>query len=295
MRPMPTTVLTACVLANALPLLLLCACDATPAKPMADAGAAAAKTTSETVKPRDPLAAKLLAGKWTGTLGEQDPFELTFTEDRDALAAQLLLRRFGRSIMREHLKVTLEPPAGVRLKGTRATPLVGKGPAPLHEITATVAADVTTVSGTVVSGDAPKGVPFTATTKKAIGEVDPPLDVARAEAALVGGKWEGKAGDEPAKLAVARQGTRLSGRFTHAGTVIPVEVKALPDGVVTLTAPPQRTGQRQVTATFEVAFARLDLGEVSGTYKVVTQLGVVMQAQSYPLALQDRRPRKKAP
>jgi hypothetical protein len=91
------------------------------------------------------------------------------------------------------------------------------------------------------------------------------------------------------------EGTGLSGKFTHAGTVTPVEVKALPDGVVTLTAQPHRTGQRQVTATFEVAFARSGLDELSGTYKVVTQLGVVMQGQSYPLSLQDRRPRKKTP
>jgi hypothetical protein len=293
MRPMPTTVLTACALATTL--LALPACDSPPARPAADAGAVAAKPAPEAAKPRDPLAAKLLAGKWAGTLGDQEPVELTFTEDRDGLAAQLLFRRFGRSIVREHLKVTLELPGTVRLKGTRATPLVGKGPAPLHEMTVTLAADGSSLAGTGLAAGNPKGVPFTAGTKKTIAEVDPPLDAARAEAALVEGKWEGKAGDEPAKLAVAKKGTQLAGKFTRAGTVTTFEVKAQPDGVVTLVSQPVRSGNKLLTYSFEVAFARLDLGEVAGTLKVVTQLGAMMQGETHPLSLQDRRPRKKAP
>jgi hypothetical protein len=286
MRPLPTTVLTACALAGAL--LATSACDSPPAKPAVDA--AAAKPAAEPATPRDPLAAKLLAGKWAGMIGDTEPIELTFSAERDGLAAQLVFRRFGRILVREHLK--LDPGGDVRLKGTRATPLVGKGPAPLHEISAKLVDDA--LSGTCVTkGGDPKGVAFTASTKKAIDAVDPPLDAARAEAALVGGKWEGKAGDDPVKLAVTRKGAQLVGKFTHAGATTTVEVKAQPNGVVAITSAPARTGQKLVTNTFDVAFARLDLGEVSGTLKVVTQLGAMMQGQSHALSLQDRRARKK--
>ena len=288
-HPLGILVPTACALA----LVGALGCEAPKAPPPADAGAAAAKPTTATPAVKDPLAAKLVAGAWAGMLDGRDPLEITFASGRDGLSAQLRFTRFGRSLVREHAKVTVEPPATVRLKGTRATPLVGKGPAPLHEVTATLAADGTSLSGTTVTAGAPKGVPFTATTTKKLAEVDPPLDVARAEAALVEGKWEGKAGDEPAKLAVTRQGARLTGRFTHAGTIISADVKVQPDGVVTLTAQPYRSGTKLITASFEVAFARLDLGEVSGTLKVVTQLGAMMQGQSYALSLQDRKPKKK--
>ena len=285
MRPTTTAVLTTCA------LWLFGGCDSTPARPAA-ADAGGAKAAVDAGKPRDPLTAQLLAGKWAGTLAEREPVEVAFTEERDGLAAQLLFRRFGRSLTREHLKVTLEPPGAVRLKGTRATPLVGKGPAALHEVTAKLGPDGTLTGTCLVAGES-KSVPFTASAKKTIAEVDPPLDVARAEAALLGGKWEGKADDEPAKLAVTRQGARLVGKFTHGGSIISTDLKVQPDGVVTFASEPHRSGTKLVTATFDAGFARLDLGEIGGTVKLVTQLGAMMQGQTYALTLQDRGAKKK--
>jgi hypothetical protein len=280
-----TAVVTTC----ALWLLAAGGCDSTPARPAAvDAGAA--KAALDAGPPLDPMSAQLVAGKWAGTVGEREPIELTFTKERDGLVAQLVFRRFGRAIVREHLKA--DPPVSLHLKGTRATPLVGKGPAALHEISATLGPDG--ITGTCVAkGGDPKGVAFAASTKKTIAEVDPPLDPARGESALVDGKWEGKAGDEPARLVVTRQGTRLVGKFSHGDSLITVEPKAQPDGVVTFASSPHRSGTKVVTATFEVAFARLDLGEITGTLKVVTQLGAMMQGQSYPLTLENRKTKKK--
>jgi hypothetical protein len=285
---------TASIITCAFALLAVTSCDSPPAKPSGAVGAAA-PTAVDAGKPRDPFTAKLVAGKWAGTLGEQAPVELSFTEERDGLAARLVFRRFGRSLVSEHLKVTLEPPATVRLKGTRATALVGKSPTPLHEVTATLAADGASLAGQSLVAGSPKGVAFAASTAKSIDAVDPPLDAARAEAALVEGKWEGKAGDEPIKLVVTKKGAQLLGKFTHAGATTTVEVKPQPNGVVTVTSAPARTGQKLVTNTFEVAFTRADLGEVSGNLKVITQLGTMMQGQTSALSLQDRRPRKKAP
>jgi hypothetical protein len=270
-------------------LWLLCGCDSTPARPAA--ADAAARAAVDAGKPRDPLTAQLLAGKWAGTLADVGPVELTFTEERDGVAAQLLFRRFGRSLAREHLKVTLEPPSGVRLKGTRATPLVGKGPAPLHEITAKLGADGALAGTGTVAGET-KSLAFTASAKKPIAEVDPPLDVAKAEAALAGGKWEGK-GDEPAKLAVTKQGARLVGKFSHGSSYFTVEVTPQADGVVKFSAEPHKSGQKIITATFDVAFTRPDLGEIAGSLKLVTQLGGMMQGQSVALALQDKGAKKK--
>jgi hypothetical protein len=256
------------------------------------AGQACKKGGAAAEDPTKQLAAQLGAAAWVGKIGEET-VSLTFRDDGGTLQAELVFTYFGKPGVKETLAVELEAPGLVTLTGTSYERLAGAGDFILDKLVGSLLDDGKKFTGR----NSPEGLEPTSFSLVAganLADIDPPLDLAAAEAALLNGKWEGKLGDMPAKLAVTKEGGKLTAAFEYGEYKSLVAVQIADTGTVTMTAPERPTDQGLMTETF-TGQLHWGLSSMHGEWEVVVKQGFVEQASGERFVLIDLTKREARP
>ena len=247
---------------------------------------------SAPVKPSpSPVQGKLLGRAWVGKIGTE-PIQVKFTPKGNGVAAEVVYTQFGVPKVKEQAAVTISPQGVVRVKGVSHKRLGGIGKFELDDMQLKLTPDGATLKGSSRDAYNPKGIAVSVSNVATLAQVDPPLDLPRAEQALVDGKWEGLVGSKPAKLVVSRKGGTLSGKMTVGNATTAVSVQVTPAGQVALRALPKPTAAGLMTETWDGSFLSPDLARVGGAWSQVSKQGFIEQSTGDAFVLHDLRKTK---
>ncbi len=224
-----------------------------------------------------------LVGKtWVGRVDNQ-PVILTVATAGQSLTGQMQYTYFSKPGVNEDMTITISDSGVVQLTGTRHTRVGGVGGFNLDTLIGKLSADGATLSGKTQSAIGGEWSLSTATT---IDKVDPPLDMARFEDALVKGAWKGRMGQKPATLKFSLRAGKLSAQFTFGNRTAAATADLREDGMVILTVQPKPTAQGLVSETFTGQITT-DMSILHGEYEHSVQQGFVTQTNGDQWVVQN--------
>jgi hypothetical protein len=230
----------------------------------------------ESAAAASPVAAALVGNTWTGKL-DKTVMQMSFSSTGTAVTGEIRYTVFGSVRSRDKLTVTVDDQSIVHLKpsGTANVLVGGKGTG-INELRGQLSPDKTTLSGSLPGTNGT--TEWSVSTVAKLADLDPPIDLAAAEKALLSGKWEGKLGPRPAKLTVTKKAGRLTAKIAADRSASTFQLELDNTGRFTIKAPPRPTAQGLLTETGRGYFLNPDLKRLRGSISTSVKQGFIEQS-----------------